>query len=103
MHAESVETLELFSLGGNDTVFTSFLPNTQQVFRDEADGALDVLNVDAEGLCPFVTGTIGDILEVAGRAPIKFTEFTNVNTPNALCGGIVDVSAGVLRYDASAG
>ena len=87
MNVDGVEQLELFTLAGADTVSTSFLPNTRQVFRDEADSAADVLHVDAEGAVSIRrAASSGNILEVVGRAPIKFTEFPTVDFPNAVCG-----------------
>ena len=101
MNVDGVEELDLFTLAGVDTVSTSFLPHTRQVFRDVADMAADVLHVDAEGECPFATGTIGNIFQVAGRAPIKFTEFQTVDFPNTVCGATVDLVGGTLSYDAT--
>ena len=101
MTVDGVEQLELFTLSGADTVSTSFLPNVRQTIRDEADSAADVLHLDAEGACPFATGSSGNILEVLGRAPVKFTEFPTLDLQNAVCGASIDLTNGTLRYDAT--
>jgi hypothetical protein len=101
MNVDGVAQLELLTLAGADTVSTSFLPNTRQVFRDIPDSAADVLHVDAEGQCPFASESSGTIVSVVGRAPIKFNDFPTVDFPNAVCGALIDVVDGTLSYDAT--
>jgi Ca2+-binding RTX toxin-like protein len=101
MNVDGVEQLELLTLAGADTVSTSFLPNTRQMFRDIPDSAADVLHVDAEGQCPFASGSSGTIVSVVGRAPIRFNDFPTVDFPNAVCGALIDVVDGTLSYDAT--
>ena len=102
LEVEDTEILDLNVRDGNDTVNTTALPGTVQYVRDgAADGFNDTLVVDAEGSCAqLVNDALGQRYEVVGRQPVWFNlgNFPNAAATNSLCGGLVDIDAGVLRY-----
>src|SRR5262249_17114920 len=83
------------TFGGADTVVTTGLPGTIQVIETSGDASPDTLTFDAAGLCPFRQG---DTFEVVGRQPVQFSGFANALAINAVCGAILDLSAGGGTY-----
>jgi Ca2+-binding RTX toxin-like protein len=99
MEVHDVEDLVLSTLGGLDNVTTTgLLATTQTIVDPTDDGQADTLTYDAAGLCPFF---VGDAFDVLGRQPVHVANFTTLDTTNAVCGAILDLTAGVARYTAT--
>jgi Ca2+-binding RTX toxin-like protein len=96
MEVENTEVLALTTFGGADIVNTTALVATTQIITDPVDADVDTITLDAAGLCAFQTAGAFDVL---GRGPVQFSGFPTASVINQGCGAILDLSAGVLRYD----
>src|SRR5262245_35423331 len=98
MDVGNVETLDLRTAAGADTVVTTGLIDTAQVITDGDDGAADVLTFDAAGGCPFLQG---GTFPLVGRQPVQVARLQRAVASNVACGAILDLAAGVVTYTAT--
>jgi hypothetical protein len=86
MDVDTVETLSLFGLGGDDLVNTVGLALTAQSLDGGAQATADVLNVNAQGQCAVNTAVDGGgTVAIVGAALISYSNFEQVNVLNP-CG-----------------
>ena len=102
LQAQSVESLNLQTLGGDDTVTTHPLPSTSQTLDGGAQASVDTLSYDASGACTTVgSGTFqslgGQLVSHAGF------ETTNLVNQCTVFPATLDISASVLAYTAGNG
>jgi Ca2+-binding RTX toxin-like protein len=80
--AQGTETLTLSTLGGIDSVLTTGLAATRQVFTDTADASAGTVTVDAQGLCAVQQG--GSV-EIEGYQPIRIADFASTVLYDSIC------------------
>jgi Ca2+-binding RTX toxin-like protein len=86
MDVDTVETLSLFGLGGDDLVNTVGLALTAQSLDGGAQATADILNANAQGQCAVQTAVNGSgTIAITGAALISHTNFEQVNVLNP-CG-----------------